>query len=124
MPKKTKVKANKNKLKKETMLDKIKKFFNKFKIAKPKTTSQIIRMFFKDFDEQNCIMQLDKNHYSVCFEYQDISFAKANYETQENIFLKTATFFLFHASNLCKGSVVRMLPRNHAKSMKTLYTQR
>lgn len=88
MPKKTKVKANKNKLKKETMLDKIKKFFNKFKIAKPKTTSQIIRMFFKDFDEQNCIMQLDKNHYSVCFEYQDISFAKANYETQENIFLK------------------------------------
>lgn len=37
---------------------------------------------------------------------------------QENIFLKTATFFLFHASNLCKGSVVRMLPRNHAKSMK------
>ena len=37
---------------------------------------------------------------------------------QENIFLKTATFYLFHASNLCKGSVVRMLPRNHAKSMK------
>ena len=43
---------------------------------------------------------------------------------QENIFLKTATFYLFHASNLCKGSVVRMLPRNHAKSMKKLYTQR
>lgn len=43
---------------------------------------------------------------------------------QENIFLKTATFYLFYASNLCKGSVVRMLPRNHAKSMKKLYTQR
>ncbi len=88
MPKKTKVKVNKNKLKKETMLDKIRKFFSKFKIAKPKTTSQIMRMFFKDFDEQNSIIQLDKNHYSVCFEYQDISFDKANYETQENIFLK------------------------------------
>ena len=49
MPKKTKVKANKNKLKKETMLDKIKKFFNKFKIAKPKTTSQIIRIIIIQF---------------------------------------------------------------------------
>ncbi len=88
MPQKTKVKVNKNKLKKETMLDKIKKFFSKFEIAKPKTTPQIMRMFFKDFDEQNSIIILDKNHYSVCFEYQDISFAKANYEVQENIFLK------------------------------------
>ena len=70
MPKKTKVKVNKNKVKKETLLDKIRKFFAKMKVAKPKTTPQIMRMFFKDFNEQNTIMQLDENHYSICFEYQ------------------------------------------------------
>ncbi len=43
---------------------------------------------------------------------------------QENIFLKTATFFLFHASNLCKGSVVRIFSLDHANSMRKLYTQR
>lgn len=37
---------------------------------------------------------------------------------QENIFLKTATFYLFHASNLCKGSVVRMFPLDDTNSMK------
>ena len=43
---------------------------------------------------------------------------------QENIFLRTATFFLFHASNLCKGSVVRIFSLDHANSMRKLYTQR
>ena len=51
---------------------------NSFKVAKPRTTSQIIRMFFKDYDIKNSIIQLDDNHFSVCFEYQDISFSKAN----------------------------------------------
>ena len=37
---------------------------------------------------------------------------------QENNFLKAATFFIFHASNLCKGSVVRMFPLDDTNSMK------
>ena len=112
MPKKTKVKANKNKVKKETLLDKIRKFFTKVKIAKPKTTSQIMRMFFKDYNEQNSIMQLDENHYSICVEYQDISFAKANYETQENIFLKWVEYlhsfnYNDHIQVICAGRPVK-----------------
>ncbi len=49
--------------------------------------------FLKTLMKKNSIMQLDDTHYSVCFEYQDISFAKANYEEQENIFLKWVEFF-------------------------------
>ena len=112
MPKKTKVKANKNKVKKETLLDKIRKFFAKFKVDKPKTTSQIMRMFFKDYNEQNSIIQLDENHYSICFEYQDISFAKANYEEQENIFLKWVEYlhsfnYNDHIQVVCAGRPVK-----------------
>ena len=112
MPKKTKVKANKNKVKKETLLDKIRKFFSKMKVAKPKTTPQIMRMFFKDFNEQNSIMQLDDNHYSICFEYQDISFAKANYDEQENIFLKWVEYlhsfnYNDHIQVVCAGRPIK-----------------
>ena len=52
----------------------------------------MMRVFFKDFNESNGIIQLDENLYSVCFEYQDITFAKANYEEQENIFLKWVAY--------------------------------
>lgn len=112
MPRKTKIKANKSKVKKETILDKIRKFFMKFKVAKPKTTSQIMRMFFKDYNEQNSIMQLDENHYSICFEYQDISFAKANYDEQENIFLKWVEYlhsfnYNDHIQVVCAGRPVK-----------------
>ena len=51
-----------------------------------------MRAFFKDFNESNGIIQLDENLYSVCFKYQDITFAKANYEEQENIFLKWVAY--------------------------------
>lgn len=61
---------------------------------------------------------------SCCSASINVIIGMINKICQENNFLKAATFFIFHASNLCKGSVVRMLPRNHAKSMKTLYTQR
>ena len=112
MPKKTKVKVNKNKVKKETLLDKIRKFFAKMKVAKPKTTPQIMRMFFKNFNEQNTIMQLDENHYSICFEYQDISFAKANYDEQENIFLKWVEYlhsfnYNDHIQVVCAGRPIK-----------------
>lgn len=95
-----KVKENKkNKEKKEffyfTLFNKLAKKIKAHKVAKPKTTSQIIHTFFKDFNEKNSIIQLDDTHYSVCFEYQDISFAKANYEEQENIFLKWVEFLTF-----------------------------
>lgn len=79
-----------------------------FKVAKPRTTPQIIRMFFKDYDIKNSIIQLDDNHFSVCFEYQDISFSKANYETQENIFLKWVAYlhsfnYNDHIQVVCAG---------------------
>lgn len=112
MPKKTKVKANKNKVKKEKILDKIQKLFVMFKISKPKTTSQIMRMFFKDYNESNSIMQLDENHFSICFEYQDISFSKANYEIQENIFLKWVEYlhsfnYNDHIQVVCAGKPIK-----------------
>ena len=84
------------------------------RIAKPKTTSQIIHTFFKDFNEKNGIIQLDDIHYSVCFEYQDISFAKANYEEQENIFLKWVEFlhsfnYNDHIQVVCFGTPVKSI---------------
>ena len=87
-----KVKEKKNKIKKDSIFSRLFKKLEIYKILKPKTTSQIIRVFFKGFDEKNSIIQLDDTHFSVCLEYQDISFAKANYEEQENIFLKWVDF--------------------------------
>ena len=112
-----KVKENKkNKEKKEfflfTLFNKLAKKIKAHKVAKPKTTSQIIHTFFKDFNEKNSIIQLDDTHYSVCFEYQDISFAKANYEEQENIFLKWVEFlhsfnYNDHIQVVCFGTPVK-----------------
>ena len=102
-------KKEKNKEKKTTFINNW--LVNKtksFKVAKPRTTPQIIRMFFKDYDIKNSIIQLDDNHFSVCFEYQDISFSKANYETQENIFLKWVAYlhsfnYNDHIQVVCAG---------------------
>ena len=109
----SKVKKNKKiKPEKDTIFN---KFFKKYKlnrIAIPKTTPQIIRMFFKDFNENNSIMQLDENHYSICLEYQDISFSKANYDEQEAIFLKWVDFlhsfnYNDHIQVVCSGKPVK-----------------
>lgn len=81
-------KDKKSKVKKQSFFSKLFKKYKTNKIAKPRTTPQIIRMFFQDFNENNSIIQLDENHFSICFEYQDISFSKANYDVQESIFLK------------------------------------
>ena len=81
-------KKRKGKKTKETKINKALKKYKPNRIAKPRTTPQIIHMFFKNIKENNSIIQLDKNCYSVCLEYQDISFSKADYETQENIFLE------------------------------------
>lgn len=100
-----KVKKNKNKSLFNKWIDNVR---NVFKVDIPKTTPQIMRMFFKDYDEKNSIIQLDDTHYSICFEYQDISFAKANYETQENIFLKWVAYlhsfnYNDHIQVVCAG---------------------
>lgn len=105
-------KQKKNKTKKESFFSKLLKKYKENKIAKPHTTSQIMRMFFKDFNENNSIIQLDENHFSVCFEYQDISFAKANYEEQENIFLKWVEYlhsfnYNDHIQVMCAGTPVK-----------------
>ena len=98
--------------KKETLFTKFQKKFNSLKVARPRTTPQIIRMFFKGFNEQNSIIQLDEKHYSVCFEYQDISFSKANYDEQESIFLKWVEFlhsfnFNDHIQVMCAGRPIK-----------------
>ena len=109
---KEKNKKSSNKVKKDSLFSKLLKKYNAYKVAKPKTTSQIIHTFFKDFNENNSIIQLDDTHFSVCFEYQDISFAKANYEEQENIFLKWVEFlhsfnYNDHIQIVCFGTLVK-----------------
>lgn len=58
----------------------------------PRTNSQVMSMFFKEYDEKSGIMRIDENHYSVCYEYSDISFSKANDDKVIEIFLKYVDF--------------------------------
>lgn len=112
MSKTKKNKSKNTKPKKETALSKLIKKYKSNKISKPKTTSQMMRVFFNTFNESNFIFQLDENHFSVCFEYQDISFSKANYEEQENIFLKWVEYlhsfnYTDHIQVVCSGTPVK-----------------
>lgn len=105
-------KEKKAKAKKEGIFSKLLKKYKSNKIAKPKTTPQIMRVFFKGFNENNSIFQLDENHFSICFEYQDISFSKANYEEQESIFLKWVEYlhsfnYSDHIQVICFGNPVK-----------------
>lgn len=98
--------------KKESFLVRLLKKKKSHKIAKPKTTSQIMRMFFSGFNEANSIIQIDDSHFSVCFEYQDISFSKANYSEQESIFLKWVEFlhsfnYNDHIQVVCAGKPLK-----------------
>lgn len=110
-----KLKKEKNKKEKSKTERKVNSVFKnrkKNKIFIPKTTSQIIRIFFKDFDNESSIIQLEDSLFSVCFEYQDISFAKANYENQENIFLKWVEFlhsfnYNDHIQVVCFGTPLK-----------------
>ena len=58
------------------------------KVFTPKTGQQIISYMFKDVDERTGIFQINEDTYSICMEYTDVSFAKANDEEAENIFFK------------------------------------
>lgn len=63
---------------------------NRPKVFIPKTTPQVISMLFQDF--QDNIMRINEDTYSMCFEYTDISFSKADYEDAGAIFLKWVDF--------------------------------
>lgn len=43
---------------------------------------------FKEFDDKTNILKISDEEYSICIEYTDVSFAKANDEEAENIFFK------------------------------------
>lgn len=58
------------------------------KVFIPKNTQEIISYMFKDFDEKTNILKISDDEYSICIEYTDVSFAKANDEEAENIFFK------------------------------------
>lgn len=60
----------------------------KIPTSMPKTTSQVIKQFFKDYDRENDILKISDNRYSVCFEYTDISFSKASQDRIDYVFLK------------------------------------
>ena len=52
----------------------------------PLTNQQCMDYFFKDYDAEG-IFKIDDTHYSVTFEYSDISFARTAQEVAESIFL-------------------------------------
>ena len=79
---------NKQKTPQRTTVKKTKEKKKKNKMYIPKTTSQVMSMFFKEYDEKSGIMKIDENLYSVCYEYTDVSFAKANEEQQTAIMMK------------------------------------
>lgn len=58
------------------------------KMATPKTCQQLINMFFKSTNEEFDLIEISDGIFSMCVEFEDISFAKADYSTVENIFLK------------------------------------
>ena len=58
------------------------------KVFIPKTNQEIISYMFKEIDDRTGIFRLDEDTYSICIEYSDVSFAKANDEEAENIFFK------------------------------------
>lgn len=58
------------------------------KVFTPKTSQEVISYMFKEFDEKTNIFKINEEEYSICIEYSDVSFAKANDEESENIFFK------------------------------------
>lgn len=58
------------------------------KVFTPKTSQEVISYMFKEFDEKTNIFKINEEEYSICIEYSDVSFAKANDEEAENIFFK------------------------------------
>lgn len=80
--------AKQRSLQKKTRTGNAHSFLNlkKFKVNFPKTNQQIMAMLFKDITDN--LFQIDDNTYSICFEYTDISFTRADYDEAGSIFLK------------------------------------
>ncbi len=72
------------------------------KVCTPKTCQQAMEMFFKSTDESREIelMEIRDGVYSMCLEFTDISFSKADYETIENIFLKWVAYLNSFSENV------------------------
>lgn len=60
------------------------------KAVTPKTNQEVMKMMFRDFEKG--IMRIDDDIYSMTFEYDDISFVKANDEEAGAIFLAYVDF--------------------------------
>lgn len=58
------------------------------KVFIPETTQDMMSFLFKEVDEKTGIFRITEEEYSICMEYSDVSFAKANDEDAENIFFK------------------------------------
>ncbi len=54
----------------------------------PETTQDIVSFLFNEVDEKTGIFKINDEEYSICMEYSDVSFAKANDEEAETIFFK------------------------------------
>jgi len=80
--KKEKKTAKKN----NPVIKSVKKKYRKNKVFVPKTNQQLMSMMFDEISQN--IMRIDDDTYSICFEYTDISFAKADAEDAGAIFLK------------------------------------
>lgn len=87
-----KIKTKTSAQKKSSFAQELKSAFggNYVKAAIPKTNQQVMMMLFKEIEDN--IMRIDKDIYSICFEYTDISFAKADVEDAAAIFLKWVDF--------------------------------
>ena len=51
-------------------------------VALPKINPEVMELLFKETDEKSGIMRIDDTHYSICYEYSDISLSKASAKFQ------------------------------------------
>lgn len=57
-------------------------------ILTPKTPNEVMQCFFEDYDNQSGLFKIGKRLYSMAYEYQDISFTKADASEALKILLK------------------------------------
>ena len=89
-------------------------------IDKPVTTQRVIETFFNDFYEDTKVFKIKDGLYSICFEYSDISFAKAKLDVQENIFLKWVDY-LNSFSPDCHIQVINIIQPINSKTFEKEY---
>lgn len=93
----------------------------KNKLPVPKTTNQVMQMLFESYDEKTNLLRIGEDQYSICYEYQDISFAKADAEQALSILLKWRDYL----NSLIDGVHVQVINANTpivTKGYKETYT--